>query len=142
MNNKKRYHQVRVSKRETDRLREPGDAHPIGTARRTIEQAVVLRNRIDRLHEKWGTRKDSRYPTSLVLHRILAHAEDGELAIVNREGDTRKMLARFTGLPAEGEATVLVAAAATMMARNPVSRMLQRRRNRKVAVGPNQGGAG
>ena len=131
MNSKKRFHHVRVSKRDTDALREPGDRHPIGTAVRTIEQAVVLRKRIDRLHEKWQTREDSRFPSSLVLHRILAHAEAGELAIVNKDGDTRKWLARFTGLPEDSEAVTLVATASQMSAVNVFSRARMRRRNRK-----------
>ena len=131
MNNKKRYHQVRVSKRETDVLREPGDAHPIGTARRTIEQAVVLRKRIDRLQEKWRTPKDARYPVTLVLHRVLAHLEKDELAIMHAGGETAQRLARFTGLPVDSPALTLVTTAATMADMNPVSRALRRRRNRK-----------
>ena len=131
MNSKKRYHQVRVSKRETDVLREPGDAHPIGTARRTIEQAVVLRNRINRLQEKWRTPEDARYPSTLVLHRVLAHMENDEFALVTKGSETAKRLARFTGLPEDSPGLTLVITAAAMSAQNPISRALRRRRNRK-----------
>ena len=131
MNSKKRYFHVRVSKRDTDALREPGDRHPIGTATRTIEQAVVLRKRIDRLQEKWQTPKDARYPVTLVLHRVLAHLESDEMAIVHRGGDVASRLAKYTGLPANAPALTLVVSASLMSTYNPVKRFIHRRRNRK-----------
>lgn len=129
---KRRHLQLSISKKTLIELKEPGDKNPLMVGYRAMDDMLAIKRGIDRVQDRWGTRRSDRLPVRAVVHRLVEHLRNREYVALIQGSVERNRLAKFTGLSPETDAVTLVFEAAMFTAFNPFNRMLRRRRNKKT----------